>query len=1467
MTRLVGCANECEIFIEGLCCSSLIDTGSMITTLSQSFYSKHLSHIPLHSIDGLIDVKVAGGSSLPYSGYIEVKIAFPEFENSVDCLVLIVDDTDYNSRVPLLIGTNLISTCYELYKGTNNCMSLALGRPWLLAFQWLMGGNSGDGQIYCSHIDVESQFHSSGKLVVPGYTKMIVPGKARVNFSANKVVMSSECSDKLLPGGIILTPSISYVGPDTLTIPVQLENVSNKPITIPSDVPLCMLQDVFVVGCMPQDAEQHQAREFLSMFDLNELSGNLSADEIQRLNSLLYKWENVFSVGEWDLGRTDLISHRINMTDDQPLKQRHRRIPPAMYDEVRQHLKDMLNAGLIRDSYSPWASPLVLVRKKDNSLRLCIDFRLVNKKTIRDSYYLPRIDESMNALAGAKLFSVLDLKSGFWQVEVAEEHRERTAFTAGPLGLYECNVLPFGVTNGPATFQRLMEKAMGDLQPEKCLIYLDDIIVHSSTVSEGLDRLECVFSRLARAKLKLKPSKCKFFQTKVSYLGHIVSEAGIEVDPEKTAALEQWPVPQNVSQVRRFLGFAGFYRRYMKDFSRIAKPLHDLLIGSQNFKWKGRKKKSRLVASWKWGEEQQTAFDKIRKFLTEAPILGYADYRLPFEVHTDASTTGLGAVLYQVQDGVQRVIAYASRSLKPSERRYPAHKLEFLALKWAVTEKFHEYLYGTHFEVKTDNNPLTYVLTSAKLDATGHRWLASLSSYNFSISYKAGKTNIDADALSRISDPDDPRMDRNLSGDGVNALCQSHLLDIPLIETFCLQEGIPVELPNTQVKKGVDIMRLQCNDNVIRQVMEYVKRGQRPRYLGRFPDPEMRALLAKFSSLQVIDSILYRIAYIDGKSSPQVVLPASCREEVMFILHDDMGHVGRDRTLDLVRSRFYWPGMTKDVEAKVTSCMRCLQRKAGVPLPRAPLVNIQTSQPMELVCLDFLSIEPSKGYGNILVITDHFSRYAQAIPTRNQTAQTTAKVFYENFVVHYGIPARIHSDQGRNFESQLLKQLCLILGTEKSRTTPYHPQGNGMCERFNRTLLNMLGTLPSDRKSCWKDSIGTIVHAYNCTKHDSTGFTPFELMFGRPPRLPVDLIYGTAQTNDELSSYSKYIADLRNRLGRAFQLASRQSESSMIKQKEYYDKRIRGAMLHPGDLVLVRKTGVHAWDKLTDRWEEVPHEVKKKLCDDIPVYVVQSIKGGRKRTLHRNLLLPIRAKKLEHEASTHVTRDVPHAAIDRAADDHEKGVCDTESSVEESVGDSGALEIGIEPAQSLLDHQPALQTESHDSLPDSSARLCGTLSDTDEAADGSLVVGAGYDAGRPDGDVGNALDVGDAQEANELPDEQSESEGNQIVQHRDSAADRIDTIVGIQDHNLSHDVVDDSCTGTGNSVDTDVSENSTNVDQHVAPRRSTRKRCQPQRYGWQMQIVVSDTENIGSRVASCPVILVQPRSILASVNS
>ncbi|MCG8030631.1 MAG: DDE-type integrase/transposase/recombinase, partial [Candidatus Thiodiazotropha taylori] len=593
---------------------------------------------------------------------------------------------------------------------------------------------------------------------------------------------------------------------------------------------------------------------------------------------------------------------------------------------------------------------------------------------------------------------------------------------------------------------------------------------------------------------------------------------------------------------------------------------------------KPKKKASTTSTTFRWGEAQQKSLDRIIEQLIGPPVLGYADYKLPFSLHTDASGTGLGAALYQHQNGAKRVIAYASRSLKPAEKNYPAHKLEFLALKWAVCEKFHDYLYGTKFEAITDNNPLTYILTTAKLDATGQRWIAALSNYTFDIKYRSGKKNADADGLSRRNEEAKHNV---VFPEVLKAISQAVLItaeNCPLVDSVALtsqlidaQQEVPEQVLRATALTDKDWRQAQQEDPTIDLAIQYLKKGARkpPPHILASPLYDAR-YLRDWGKLYLQNDILYRTGTVSNQEFQQLVVPLAYREGIFTALHSNLGHQGRDRTTSLIKQRFYWPCIDEFVREKVGNCDRCTRRKSN-PGVSAKLVNIESTAPLDIVCVDFLSLERSKGgIENVLVITDHFSRYAQAFPTSNQTAKTTARTLFDKFIAHYGFPARVHSDQGQNFESKLIKELCEIAGVEKSHTTPYHAMGNGQVERFNQTLLQMLGTLEEYQKSDWKSHVPTLVHAYNATIHGSTGYSPYFLMFGRHPRLAIDAFLGLSPDPASAKHQTEYARKLRERLHFAYRTAHREAQKSAAKHKAIYDLKVRHATLHEGDRVLVK---------------------------------------------------------------------------------------------------------------------------------------------------------------------------------------------------------------------------------------------------------------------------------------------------------
>ena len=1294
--NLIGSVPEAKVAVNGIETTALLDTGATISTVSETFYKEYLQHLPIHPVQDILRIECADGSPLPYSGYIEVDLVAPcvseESAPILPSLLLVVPGNSYSQRVPLLLGTNVLEPLMQRTRnahGSKFLQNASLQVPWYLSFRCISVQEK-DLQRNHNRLGVVKSALQEPVYIKPNSSATITSFVDHpLDYKPTSAMMQPLLNDRLASLVDIFPTVVNFQGKKTGLVDVKVDNLTTQTVVIPSRATLCELQPVTRLLSKPREEDSEATADaVLSKMSLD--SPLLDDREKEILTTKLKSHLDKFSTSDLDMGHHTRVQHEIHLTDEHPFKERHRRIPPGMLQQVREHLQQMLDSGIIRPSQSPWSSEVVWVRKKDGSLRQCVDYRRLNARTIKDSYCLPRIEEILDSLAGAKYFSVLDLKSGYHQVEIAEHHKERTAFSVAPLGFFEYNRMAMGLANAPATYQRLMESVLGDLHLTICMVFLDDIIVYGNSFEEHLDRLERVLLRLGENGLKLNPKKCSFFQERVRYVGHIVSAQGIETDPEKTEKVRNWPRPQTPEEVRRFLGFCGYYRRFVKDFSKIARPLNDLMPAPNKKKSK-KSSPSSERKKWHWGDEQESAFQTLKARLTAPPILAFADYSKPFELHCDASGCGLGGVLYQEQDGQKRVIAYASRGLSKSEANYPAHKLEFLALKWSITEKFHDYLFGHKFTVFTDNNPLTYVLTSARLDATGHRWLAALSAYDFDILYKPGANNSDADGLSRLPTAPDRAVDcHHIPVESVEQVCKSSQAK-SYVEGLAFSAGVvddSFDPPGQVLHRLSDrqIINAQRNDPALGLWLEALENNSRPMkdiISSTAEGATHRSLFQVADKLSLIDGKLYREVESDDRTIKQLVLPRCYISEVFKLLHTNIGHPGRDRTLSLLRDRFYWPGMYSDVERMIEGCSRCIRRKAP-DQRRVPLVNIKTTHPLELVCMDFLTLESSKGgYQHILVITDHFTRFATAIPTKNQTAKTTADALFNGFIVHYGIPKKLHSDQGANFESKLIRELCTVMGCDKSRTTPYHPMGNGMTERYNRTLLSMLGTLEPHQKADWKSYVAPLVHAYNCTRHESTQFSPYSLMFGRDPNLPVDLTFGLTE-DQPAQPLTKYVDNLRNRLKESFKLATANADRARRKQKAHYDLKSRPIDLLIEDRVLVKKVafgeGKH---KLADHWDEEVYKVVSRPNADIPVFVVEGEKSGKRRTLHKNLLLPLGNRLLDEKSKDPVQTPVRRRKS-RRHHQTSRGT-DSESGTEGSDISSGAEDLVVEPTTNSVD--------------------------------------------------------------------------------------------------------------------------------------------------------------------------------------
>ncbi len=952
--------------------------------------------------------------------------------------------------------------------------------------------------------------------------------------------------------------------------------------------------------------------------------------------ALLVNYQDVFARCSEDLGRSNRVEHRINTGDANPIRQPPRRQPLGKREIEKNEVNKMLHRGVIEPSNSAWASPVVLIQKKDNSTRFCIDFRRLNDVTKKDAYPLPRTDECLDALSESKWFSTMDLNSGFWQIGVAEEDKEKTAF-ATSMGLYQFSVMPFGLANAPSTFERLMEDVLRGLQWQDCLLYMDDIIVPGTTVKESLQRLEKIFQRLLDANLKLKPSKCIFFQKSVKFLGHIVSEHGVQTDPEKIIKVQEWPIPRNVKQVRSFMGLCSYYRKFVKGFANIARPLHQLV-----------EKQTRFI----WTPECQEAFQTLKTAMTSAPILAYPDTESRFILDTDASGNAVGAVLSQIKDGSEHVIAYMSKALNKYERSYCVTRKELLAVV-AALKHFHIYLYGRGILLRTDNAAVSWMRNLKKPTGQVARWLEELGTYNLEVVHRAGRKHSNADALSRYpckackrqeenqdsldDEEEDPASSQVLQDSdpcvGPTNQGSKEKHDVRVITRSQVDpspsQGPLVSLEGWSLE---EIHQKQVGDGQVGPILIALIEDEKPKWSDiSHLSSTSKTLWRHWDRLHLNNGVLYRRWVSENGSTHQLVVPEELKKDILLLYHDipSGGHLGSEKTLERIKTSFYWPGMKNEVEKYCTTCDKCTARKQSRSPQKCPMSSYLVGEPMEKVALDILGPLPLTQLGNryVLVIMDCFSKWTEAVALPDQEAATVAKAFVDNFVCRFGTPLQVHTDQGSNFESQLFQDLCSWLQIHKTRTSGMRPQSNGGVERFNRTLEVMLTMYCENDQRTWDIYLPQVLMAYRSSVHAATGKTPNMMVFGRDVVLPMQAVIGRPEKDDPDVDVDEYVCTLQDRLEQAHRHARESLKKTSDYQKRHYDLRSREKTLKAGQAVWVhhprRRVGV--CQKLTSSWKG-PYLILKKL-DDVTYLVKRSMKQPAK-VFHADRLLLYKGRNL-----------------------------------------------------------------------------------------------------------------------------------------------------------------------------------------------------------------------------------------------
>uniref|UniRef100_A0A914EPM1 RNA-directed DNA polymerase n=1 Tax=Acrobeloides nanus TaxID=290746 RepID=A0A914EPM1_9BILA len=1201
-----------KVYLNNTAAVCLFDTGSCITYCRQST-ARNLG-IHIEPLNNNVIARAANNTVINFIGRVNIVLKIGEAVLNISVLV----SPDQICPSPILIGMDVIRKIaeegYEISIKPGND-SITIGKSQLPML------SAGIIPEEFTHYDIRSP----ERYELKGDTEYEIWVKIDLIFPESWVMMVSDHeknprNDVMIVARTACTPgSLKYV-------PLRLTTWGKAPIIIDrgtviaklellrddwrpgSTSEICSIDREVIEGNLEYDPlyippETDWASKLPPMLDdlvQNEpkLSDNinfegtcLSLSAQRKLKVIIDSCQDAFYRKGGFIGHYNgPIKHRIDLEPGtKPIQKRPYRVPIGLRDEIQRQIDEQVKQGIIEASDSPFASPICLVMKKDKTYRFCVDYRGLNDKTIKQKSLLPLMLDLYDQLPSeGRIFSSFDFVSGFYQIDVYPPHRERTAFATWNGMLYHYIRLPMGLTGAPATFQKVMESIRRELTI-RIFCYLDDAIIVSEDEDEHLRDIGVFLKTMIKFNMTLKLEKCQFGRTKIKYLGMIISPEGISPDPNSVRKVLELEPPKTLKQLRSFLGMCSYWRRYIRNFAGIMSPLYELT--------KKNDEDPNTKIEKKWSPEHQKAFEEIKKKLTTAPVLAAPKFRKPFVIETDASKKSIAACLIQADsEGNEHPVAYASRAMNRHESRYPSVESEALAIVYAI-EQFRPYIEGNSTTiVKTDNSALCSLFRRQDLVGRLAKYQMTIQAIDLKIVHRSGSSNVVADYLSRHAPSNDissvVQLENDLAENDTKQVINQVVPELPNLQIVELEERIETNAITRKAAKDmgransrtrIDETKLQENitlDQVRaeqRKIAEFQQIYDSIKY-DKWPvSKQDRRRLERLSAKYVLrdDLIYYNPTSDEPDSGLRLLIPYPLREAIIKLYHSSPiqgAHSGEERTVNLIRSRFFWPGWTSDIFKFVKECHVCQTRKpnSAVAPKNEPLHPIKpANRPWAQLHCDLigpLPISNRKLY--ILTVVDSFSKLLATDAITHKTAHEVSEALLKIFCI-YGIPDTLASDRGKEFLNEVMTNLSQMMGFKQIHTSAYCPASNGQAERFNANIVNMLATFVNKAGNNWTDYLSLVTAAYNATVNTITNETPFFIMHGFDPRLPSDV--GLISKEDiQYVNIPQYKSELIRKIQIAYETVRSNIMKAQIKQKIDYDEAndTHPSKLQRGDLVV-----------------------------------------------------------------------------------------------------------------------------------------------------------------------------------------------------------------------------------------------------------------------------------------------------------